>query len=192
MLPELALDLNQKYYIPDERVCLSLWDKYDMLPNIRAHSLAVADFCAKLADLADRAGYQVNERELRAAGLLHDIAKTYTVHYRGSHEQMGAAIVREETGNFRIAQAVLFHVLWPWTSGPLALENDPFRLPLLLSYADKRVRHDGLVSLQERFADLLERYGDTEARREKIRRNLRQALDLEKMLFERLGVACLN
>lgn len=192
MLPQLLLDYSRNYPIPDEKACLDLWDKYAMLPNIRAHSRAVADVCDTLAAKANAAGFCVNGPELRAAALLHDIAKTYTVHYRGAHDQLGAAITREETGNFRIAQAVLYHVLWPWTDGPLALHNDPFRLPLLVSYADKRVRHDKLVTLQERFDDLIERYGHTEVQRGMIRKNHEQAVELERELIKRLGAMCLD
>ena len=38
-------------------------------------------------------------------------------------------------------------------------------------YADKRARHDQFVTLEERFEDLLVRYGDTEEHRQGIRQS---------------------
>ena len=160
-----------------------------MLPNIRAHSRAVADVAMSLARRAEDMGIApegTSEKTARAAAMLHDIAKTWTILHGGAHDQLGAAIVREETGNPLLAQAVLFHVYWPWEKGPLAPERAPLRLALLVAYADKRVRHDRLVSLEERFDDLMIRYGDSEEHRASIRLNRERSLLHEAALLERL------
>jgi hypothetical protein len=47
----------------------------------------------------------------------------------------------------------------------------------VVNYADKRVRHDRIVSLSERFVDLKERYG-------KSQRSFERLNDLEKGTFE--------
>lgn len=173
--------------VPDEAACTGLWDRYGMLPNIRAHSRAVADLALDVAKRATALGHAVDMPALRAAALLHDLAKTYTILHGGAHAQLGAAWVREETGRPDLAQAVLFHVSWPWLHGPLALDADPLRLPLLVSYADKRVRHDEVVSLEERFDDLLDRYGDTGEHRASIRANREQAFTYERALAALVG-----
>lgn len=172
---------------PDEAACVRLWDRYGMLPNIRAHSRAVAEVAIGVARRAAALGHAVDMSALRAAALLHDVAKTYTILHGGAHAQLGAAWVREETGRPDLARAVLFHVTWPWVSGPLALEADPLRLPLLVSYADKRVRHDQVVSLEERFDDLLNRYGDTEEHRALILANREQSFTYERALAALVG-----
>ena len=173
--------------VPDETACARLWDKYGMLPNIRAHSRAVARVALDVAERAVALGHTVDVPALRAAALLHDLAKTYTILHGGAHAQLGAAWVREETGRPDLAQAVLFHVSWPWSEGPLGLETDPLRLPLLVSYADKRARHDEVVGLEERFEDLLDRYGDTEEHRTLIVANREQALTYERALTALVG-----
>ena len=173
--------------VPDEAACIRLWDRYGMLPNIRAHSRTVAEVALEAAKRAVGLGHTVDLSALKAAALLHDVAKTYTILHGGAHAQLGAAWVLEETGRPDLAQAVLFHVTWPWVHGPLALEADPLRLPLLVSYADKRVRHDEVVSLEERFADLLNRYGDTEEHRASIMINREQALNYERALVALVG-----
>ena len=173
--------------VPDEAACVRLWDKYGMLPNIRAHSRTVARVALDVAERAVALGHTVDVPALRAAALLHDLAKTYTILHGGAHAQLGEAWVREETGRPDLARAVLFHVSWPWTEGPSALGADPLRLPLLVSYADKRARHDEVVGLEERFEDLLNRYGDTEEHRALIAANREQALTYERALTALVG-----
>ena len=195
MIPERIVDLPGLVLasdpppppVPDEAACISLWDRYGMLPNIRAHSHAVARVALDVARRAAALGHAVDVPALRAAALLHDLAKTYTILHGGAHAQLGAAWVREETGRPDLAQAVLFHVSWPWIHDPAALKANLLRLPLLVSYADKRVRHDKVVSLEERFDDLLKRYGDTGEHRASIRVNREQAFTYERALSALVG-----
>ena len=123
----------------------------------------------------------------RAAALLHDIAKNYTIRHGGSHAQLGAAWVREETGNPLLAQAVLFHVEWPWSGGDMDDVRDPMRLPVIVAYADKRVRHAEVVSIRERFDDLLVRYGISADKEETIARNYAHVQAVEQAIFDRVG-----
>jgi putative nucleotidyltransferase with HDIG domain len=187
ILPPLEFPPNAGWLVPDEAACVRMWDGYSMLPHIRAHCRAVCGVAGEIARRAADRGWDVSPDMVKAAALLHDIAKTYSIRYGGGHAQLGAAWVREETGNQALAQAVLFHVSWPWEEGPLAPLTNPLRLPFIISYADKRVRHDQIVTLEERFADLQDRYGKTERHRTAIRRNQEQALCLERALFDRVG-----
>lgn len=87
-------------------------------------------------------GFAVRVPEVRAGGLLHDIAKTYSVKYGGSHAQIGAAWTVAETGNYAIAR-VPMHAPRPW-----ALPQGQIFVPcLFVIYADKRIRHDSCVTL---------------------------------------------
>ena len=180
-LPGLGRQVNA---VPGDEACFALWDKYDMLPNIRRHSLLVAHIATSLAARAAECGFGVNVDEVRAGGLLHDIAKTYCVRHGGSHAQVGAAWTVAETGNYAIAQGVMMHVWWPW---PLPEGRDICALPFFVMYADKRVRHDACVSLEERYDDLLGRYGHSEAAREGIYAAFRQGKNIESALSAQLG-----
>ena len=95
--------------VPSDAECLALWDAYGMLPNIRAHSLLVACLATELATRAREKGVPVNVAEVRVAGLLHDLAKTYTIRHGGNHCQLGGAWVQELTGNAAVAQGVVYH-----------------------------------------------------------------------------------
>lgn len=169
--------------VPDDAECTRIWDRYAMPDHIRAHCTQVARVATHLAVLAHEAGLTVNVAAVRASALLHDIAKAYTIHYGGNHSQLGASWVMDETGNPALAQGVMHHVFWPFAS---ELPRD--LLPLAVIYGDKRVAHDRIVSLNERFADLIRRYGRTEAIRERIAYTHEQALDVERLFSTTLKV----
>jgi len=52
----------------------------------------------------------------------------------------------------------------------------------IVYYADKRVLHDGIVTVEERVLDLLQRYGTTEGIRNQILQNKVQALAVERKI----------
>lgn len=168
---------------PDEAACFALWRKYGMLSNVERHSWMVAHIATTLAQRA-ALEHPVQVEAVRASALLHDLAKTYCLRHGGSHAQLGASWVLAETRHYAIARGVLLHVHWPWTipDGPGICE-----LPFLVIYADKRVRHDTCVTLEERFADLLTRYGRDTRAREGIRMAHEQAIAIERALMAQLG-----
>ena len=168
---------------PSDAFCFEQWERFDMLPHIRAHSLAVGRVATSLAIHAKDAGLQVDVQLVRASGLLHDIAKTYTIRHGGNHGQQGGAWMQEITGNPALCMGIVHHVHWPW-----ALDLQSFFLPLAIIYSDKRVRHDSVVTLDERFEDLYSRYGTTQLARDRIVESGRQGDVLEKMLSHFLGI----
>ena len=183
-LPELT-EFSQKWPAPpDEQECLALWDKYGMWPNIRQHSRMVAHIAKTLALYSKEKGIEVDEAACNAAGLLHDLAKTYCLEYGGSHALLGGAWVAQETGNFAISQGVLLHVHWPWL---FPKGKKICCLPIFVIYADKRVKHDQCVTLNERFDDVLVRYGKGAAARRGIEKSFHKTLLMEKLLSEQLG-----
>ena len=192
MLPALSFPVSPDWNVPDEAQCVRLWDKYGMMPHIREHCRAVASVALEIVRRAEERGVLPEGRGLSvpyvlAGGLLHDLAKTYTIRHGGSHAQLGAAWVRDETGNPALAQAVLWHVSWPWQDGLLDDAADPFRLPVIIAYADKRVRHTEFVTLDERFEDLMVRYGIDDERKARITGYLNRTKSVEKAFFDNIG-----
>jgi putative nucleotidyltransferase with HDIG domain len=176
-------DLPRVSAVPTDAQCRTLWDAFGMLQNIRDHSELVACLATSLAEAARQKGLPVNVAEVRAAALLHDLAKTYTIRHGGNHCQLGGAWVQELTGNPALAQGVLCHVSWPH---PVDLRAN--FLPLTLIYSDKRVKHNQIVTLEARFDDLLVRYGKTDYIRTRIRESFEQAEAIERALAETLGM----
>jgi len=182
---DLSADPPSMQEVPDLDACTALWDKYCMPAHIRDHSSQVALIVATLGAKAADLGARISRPVLLAGALLHDIAKAYTIEYGGSHAQFGAAWILRETKNYRVAQMVYHHVHWPWG---VDIFNDVALGPLLLVYADKRVKHDQIVGIEERFEDLFRRYGHTETARLLIAESKEQGLQIERALSERLGV----
>lgn len=180
---------------PTEAACLDMLVRHDIFPNVLIHSRRVAKLAMLLAKRATElrgiaspenpGGVPSDLVDMSyAGGLLHDVAKTWCIRNGGGHAQVGAAWVVAETGNFRIAQAVLHHVEWPWE-----LPKDVCVPALFVNYADRRTMHDGYVTLAERHEDLLVRYGLTEASRESIVGSTARAMKLEHALSAQLEIS---
>ena len=184
-IPSMVFKRNPEWRVPDEEECRSLWDKYAMPEHIRAHSRKVADLATHLAVLLERAGANIHVPSVLAAALLHDLGKYYTIQNGGSHGQIGGAWVENETRNPHIAQGVLLHVRWIWH---VDATIDEWLLSYCLIYADKRVMHDAVVTCEERYKDLLERYGHTEEARRRITASHEQGLEIEAALSRRLRI----
>ncbi len=140
--------------IPDKKKCLELMDKYNMLSNIKRHSIVVCKIAMSIAENLNANGENLNLPEIFAAALLHDITKTRSLETGENHAITGAKVLRE-LGYERIAEIVREHIA-PENSGETITEEE------IISYADKRVLHDRLVSLDERFDYLVKRYGKNE------------------------------
>ncbi|WP_245526841.1 HD domain-containing protein [Desulfurivibrio alkaliphilus] len=169
--------------IPSQADCLRLMDHYRMPAHIRAHSLLVARVAECLAQgLADQ-GEPVRVDLAVAGALLHDIAKALCFDGDCSHAELGAEICREH-GYEELAPLVAEHVhLHDGFNGRCGEREIVF-------YADKRVNHDRLVSLEERRDDVIRRYAPRDpARQELIRQNFALCRRLENNLFARLPMA---
>ncbi len=103
-----------------------------------------------------KSGVSVNRDLVIAASLLHDIAKTKSLETKEQHDVSGGALLRE-LGFPRTAEIVEQHV----SIHNLRLEG-MLEEREIVYYADKRVLHDTIVTVEERVHDLVRRYGATE------------------------------
>ncbi len=181
--------IKDKILIPRPEDCYALWERYAMLDNVREHSKKVADLAFAIAAFAREQKFDIMPELALASGLLHDLGKTHSIEHGGDHAQIGAAWVMRETRNAVIARAVLYHVYWAWEDSLEYCTTHPDLLLVLLTiYADKRVRHDKYVSLDDRYVDLRERYGKTELAKQRIEIAYLQGKKIEQMLSGILGV----
>jgi putative nucleotidyltransferase with HDIG domain len=170
--------------IPGIDTCVALMERYAMLPNIRRHSLLVARIADLLATrLQDNVQGQPPVRQLCVSGaLLHDIAKTPCLKDACDHAETGAAICAQH-GYPEIAEIVAGHVML----NDFSLEQYKqgiFQAREIVYYADKRVRHDAIVSLSERLDYIIENYGKNDDRLHGlIRENFGKCEQLEGFLF---------
>jgi len=183
-LPFHRFPVNPKWHVPSRAECTVLWDKYKMPRHIRAHSEQVAYLATTLGKLAVERGMDISVESITSSALLHDIAKAYTIEFGGDHAWIGGSIVLSETGNPYVAQGVLHHVHWEWP-----VDCELCFLPLAIIYADKRVMHDNIVSLDERFDDLIVRYGSTDKIIANIIKAKVLAEEIEQAFSEHLGIS---
>ncbi len=159
-----------------------LLDDWGVPAHIRRHSRRVAEVARVLGGWLRRYGGQSLDPDLlEAAAVLHDVAKARCLGSLQDHAKEGAKILRG-SGYAPVAELVGQHVeLWGIRPDGRVDEAE------VLNYSDKRVRHEEVVSLAERFEDLLERYGrgnpEAEAR---IRANWERTRRLEEKLFRHL------
>jgi uncharacterized protein len=164
--------------IPSWAQCLELMDTHGMLPNIREHSFRVMQVAIFLGNALTDAGFDLSLPLVEIGALLHDLGKTPCLGSLNNHAEYGAGIL-EELGYPHVAQVVREHVhLYADI-----IDGRPVREAELVNYADKRVLHDEVVTLQDRFADLEVRYGRTPEALARIQATKVKSQALEEKLF---------
>ncbi len=163
--------------IPTREDCLRLMVQYGMLEHIIDHSIAVARVALFLSIKLNRKGQRIDLPLVEAAALLHDLTKTECLRTKEDHALTGSNLLKE-IGYERIGDVVAEHI-------HLSKETDPSRISEeeVVNYADKRVQHDRIVSLEERFEDLKGRYGKSERALELLEGLRRATFEIERKIF---------
>lgn len=167
--------------IPTVAQCFRLMDEYRMLANIRDHSIIVARIAALLTEELQGNGRELSLPLVVAAALLHDIGKTACLDSDRDHAVYGREICLAH-GFAELAEIVGGHVSFRDNSLGTFSEYD------IVFYADKRVTHEQVVSLDEREVYIIERYGRNDPHRLAIIREYCRSWRLvEARLFAPLG-----
>ncbi len=166
--------------IPTAEDCFAYMKQYEMLDNIRDHSLLVARVATLFVESLHKAGIMISLEKVVAGALLHDIAKTSCLDTEKDHAAIGREICLKH-GMPEIAEIVGQHVILKSHS------SNNINAIELVYYSDKRVNHDKVVSLEDRLAYILERYAqDNEVRRRAIMMNFKKCKGLEAKIFQQL------
>ena len=168
--------------MPTPEACRRILAEHEVPLHICAHSNQVARLARRLAEaLREFAHECVDAERVEAAALLHDIAKARCLKSGRDHSADGGELLRG-LGLESIAVLVEQHVrLREWDPEGRVSEAE------ILNYCDKRVPHEEVVTLEERFRDLCARYGRGDAAAEAaIRRNERASRRVERKIFDRL------
>ncbi len=167
--------------IPSTSMCLEFMDIYEMPSHIRDHSIMVERIAAILAAALQEAGAILSLEKVRAGALMHDIAKSLCFGSGEDHSAKGKEICIRH-GMEEIAEIVGEHV----RMRNLLLEG-PVTEKEIVYYADKRVNHDSVVSLEKRLEYLIERYGKgSESLSRAIAENFKICKDVERKIFSTL------
>lgn len=161
--------------LPDIGKTMQLWDTYAMLDHIRRHSEVVCAVALLITDWLEEAGYELNRKAVEMGALLHDIAKTQCLGSIRRHDMEGADIM-VEYGYDALGWMVRNHVTLP--------AEHPLDETMIVYYSDKRVNHEQVVNLNQRYAYIASRYGmDDPERLERIEEGRRRAMEVERLLF---------
>ena len=160
--------------LPEKKWVFHLIVQKRMPSHIIKHSLMVRKVAAVIACSCVVNGCEVNPRLVETAALLHDISKMDSITDGGDHSLMGKHLL-ESLGYPHIGDVIGQHV----RLNELILSE-----AMIVNYADKRVMHDKIVSLERRFVDLMDRYGKDDARMERILKMYEKAVSTEKMIVE--------
>ena len=180
--------------------------------HVRAHSRNVAKVAMDIAGAYIKKGIIVNTDLLYPAGMLHDVNRVCDFRdivrdkfkeevteekwdkwvrmrekYKGMHHADITAKILNERGYTETAEVIRLHKSLCIVTEPQSFDTIEKKI---LYYADKRVKHDEIVSLKERFRDGKERYGkfDTPEERKKFDEVETMTKKLEKELFRVIGI----
>lgn len=169
--------------IPAVEECLSLLKKSQVPEHVIEHSRKVCDIAVCLGRFLNHRGAGLDEGKIVAASWLHDIAKMDGLRNGEDHSTAGAELLKK-LGYPEIAEIVRQHVV---------LDTETYQgeigETIIVHYADKRVKHTALVSLEDRFEDLKERYGKHPAARKWLEALEQNTKDLETRIFQRLATS---
>jgi uncharacterized protein len=168
--------------IPTRSQCLDLIEQIRMPEHIKKHSFVVARIAVYLGRLLNHNSLRLNLELLEAGALLHDIAKARTISTGERHEDVGARML-EDWGYALLSAIVKEHVVLD-----VSVLHGPITESLLVNYSDKRVKHDQVVSLRDRFSDLINRYAKTEEHRAWLQEKSNLYILLESKIFEHLVI----
>ena len=139
--------------IPTREQCFELIRRYQMLPHIVRHSELVTDVALLIARKLNSRGQHLDIALVEAGSFLHYITKTICIQTNENHAQTGGELLAS-LGYPAVANIVRQHIcLDPGSSDPNAVTEAE-----LVNYADKRVKHEEVVDIDERFRDVLDRY----------------------------------
>jgi len=139
--------------IPTREECFRLMAEYGMLGHIIDHSTEVARVALFLSAELNKRGQRIDIGLVETASLLHDLTKTECFKTKEDHAETGSQLLKR-LGYERVGEVVAEHIQLSKAKDPGLVSEEE-----VVNYADKRVQHDRIVSLEERFNDLQDRYG---------------------------------
>ncbi|MFW6013684.1 MAG: HD domain-containing protein [Candidatus Nanoarchaeia archaeon] len=187
--------------LPSEEECFKLMDCYCLPQNIREHCLLVAKVAKLIALKHLEGGNKVNIHLVYSSSLLHDLAKPiefseYTglnpeceklwkdlkkSYNNSTHSEVGYLFLKKDFPG--VAQIIRKHDYMALISKDV--NERPTKIEeKIVNYADKRVSHGKVVSLQQRFKEGFKRWHKEKNYDIKIAKIINEKyFELERELF---------
>lgn len=162
--------------------CYAILEKEGVPWHIVRHSEKVALISLFIGcELKKTGKFNLDIPLLIAGSLLHDVKKHLSILTGINHAIAGYEFMKS-LGYLRVAEIVKNHV-----NLDLRVLKKEVSEDLIVYYADKRVKHETIVSLGERFEDLKLRYGKTIYAQIRIAFLEKLSLLIEKKIFQNLS-----
>jgi len=137
----------QNYNVPTEKECFYILDRVVVVTqNVRNHSLKVAEVAMTLGKALLDVGKHIDLDVIKAASLLHDIAKGQKKHAAAGME------ILIELGFAKIGEIISMHMYIPGDIINVSLEAK------VTALADKFVKGDRLVTIEQRFQPSIDKF----------------------------------
>jgi putative nucleotidyltransferase with HDIG domain len=154
-----------------------------MPENIRRHSLLVAEVALFLAARLNLNSSRLDLRLIEAGALLHDVGKAAGLKTGIDHAALGA----------KMLDGIVAPAVGKMVEEHISLDSrqiaGPITESLVVNYSDKRVRHDQVVSIEERYQDLIARYAKAPQQAQFLLEKLDLYISLERAIFSHLTIA---
>lgn len=168
-----TLLLKKKVKIVTKRISKceieKLYKKWNTPDRVKAHCKAVSDVGVKLAEELNKHGYSLDLELIKAAGLIHDVARIYE-----NHDEIGYRIL-VELGYEDEAAIVRVHMKYPKFNDVEHLDECD-----IVCLADRVVKEDKYVGLDERIDYIIHKIPDGNP--EVVERILSKKEDTRKIL----------
>ena len=166
---------------PSKKECDRLFHSTGMLAHIIDHSRQVCRVATFLTNQLRKADIFLGRELVAAAALLHDITKTRSFDTGEDHTRTGEELLIR-LGYTEVGKIVGQHVaLDTYFSSDIPDEAE------IVNYADKRVLHDRIVSMDERMQYILEKYCKKPGYRRRLQRLWDVSREMEKRIFQHLS-----
>ncbi|MBN2423100.1 HDIG domain-containing protein [Candidatus Woesearchaeota archaeon] len=167
--------------LPTREECFELLKKEQTPENIMNHSLMINKIAVFLAKKLNEKGINVNIELVDAASLLHDVKKWEEIKNNSKTHHGIEAYNLFKHKYPELANVIKKHMLYEIIDSGLDSWEEK-----LVHYADRRVNHDKLVSLKQRFDYLNKRYPPKDpSKRQKV---YELNIKLEKEIFFELDI----
>jgi putative nucleotidyltransferase with HDIG domain len=153
-----------------------------MLDHIVDHSIKVTKVALFLSTELNKKGQGIDLFLVEAASLLHDLTKTESFKTNEDHAKTACQLLKR-MGYEKVGEVVAQHVWLSHEVYPSSVSEEE-----VVNYADKRVMHDRVVSLGERFNDLRDRYGKDQRAFDYLKRLEMTIQEIENKIFHILQI----
>jgi len=167
--------------VPTRLQCLRLQRRMHMPMHIQNHCRQVCQVALALTNAGNSHWPMLDRALIQAAALLHDITKNRSFITGENHAATGENLLKK-MGYARLGAIVGQHVKLRRANDSPAISEAH-----IINYADKRVLHDRIVSLDERMQYIMARYGHAPWQRQRLHAIWKETRGIESRIWAVTG-----